>query len=137
MQVVCQPMKEYEKYVECLSSDIMENEKLEINKVCGNISVDTDKVLYMSIPFCEGWAAYVDGEKTELFQGNTIGIVIKLKAGEHKIVLKYFTPGLKVGRVLSGIGFILFVVFLVYENNETRETQLGIGSKVYNLIVAR
>lgn len=120
MQVVCQPMKEYEKYVECLSSDILENEKLGINKVCGDISVDTDKVLYMSIPFCEGWTAYVDGEKTELFQGNTMGIAIKLKAGEHKIVLKYFTPGLKVGIVLSGIGFILFVVSLVYEKQRDK-----------------
>lgn len=115
MEVVCQSMDNYEKQVEQLSEDSMENEKIETNKVSGTIALQENKVLCLSIPYSKGWTAYVDGKKVELLQANTMYMAIPLEAGEHTIELKYFTPGLKAGILISVAGIFMFglLIFLI------------------------
>ena len=45
---------------------------------------------------------------------------IPLEAGEHHIELNFMTPGLKVGVVCSGVGFLLFLALVIYENRRKR-----------------
>lgn len=42
-------------------------------------------------------------------------MAVKLDAGKHKIVLKYRTPGLIKGMIISCIGFVLFIFVCVIE----------------------
>ncbi|MGL6197347.1 MAG: YfhO family protein [Lachnospiraceae bacterium] len=49
----------------------------------------------------EGWSATVDGEDAELLKTNTMYMGLKLSQGDHVIDLKYNTPGLRVGIILS------------------------------------
>lgn len=113
MQVICQPMTQYINDVEKLSQDCMKNEEIGVNSVSGRITLDKDKILYLSIPYCEGWSAYVDGKEVELLQGNSMGMAIMLSEGEHEIELKYLTPGLKEGLILSGIAFTIFLGYML------------------------
>lgn len=44
-----------------------------------------------------------------------------MKKGEHKIKLSYVTPGLKIGIVLSSIGWIITVfLFVLRKNNKCK-----------------
>lgn len=117
MKVVCQPMDDYVKNVNSLSREVMENEKIGVNKVTGNVSLNEDKILYLSVPYCEGWTAYVDGKEEDILQANSLGMAIPLKAGNHKIELRYFTPGLKAGAVSSAIGVSLFMLCFFWPAN--------------------
>lgn len=66
----------------------------------GNITVQRDGMLMISSFYDPDMQIYVDGKKAETMslQGLT---GVKISAGTHEIVMKYHTPGLGVGAVLS------------------------------------
>ena len=53
----------------------------------------------------------VDGNETKLYRANGMYMGIPLVAGEHRIELRYNTPGMKAGWIISGAG--LLVCFLL------------------------
>jgi uncharacterized membrane protein YfhO len=75
--------------------------------------------MVFSIPYSKGWSAYVNGKKTKLLRANTMFMALPLKAGFYNIELKYFTPGLKLGMILSIVGFLLFGWILRIERKKT------------------
>lgn len=59
----------------------------------GEINVDEGELLFTTIPYENGWTAYVDGEKAEILSAQNAYIAIRTGAGKHKIRLKYNVPG--------------------------------------------
>lgn len=109
LEIICQPLESYIEEVDNLSKDVLENEQIGINSVSGEISVSEDKFLCLTVPYSKGWTAYVNGEKAELLQANTMFMALPLKAGNYKLELHYETPGLKLGALVSGISLLAFV----------------------------
>ena len=103
-----------EEQVAAMKEDTLEDVEISTNRITGNISLDTDKLLCFSIPYSKGWTLLVDGEETELLQTNVMYMGVPLTAGEHTIELRYTTPYLKVGLLLTGAGFAAFIVLLIY-----------------------
>ena len=112
-----QSMESYESYVNKLKENSLEDVQVTTNQVQGNITVDGNKFLCLSIPYSTGWSAYVDGEKVELERANIMYMGVSLESGEHQITLKYQTPGLKIGLIISAIGLCIFI-WLVYINKK-------------------
>lgn len=80
------------------------------NKITGSIDTKDSEILFLSIPYTSGWSAYVDGKKADLLRADTMFSAISLEAGHHDITLKYHTPGLLAGFILSILGIILLVM---------------------------
>lgn len=106
IDVVCQPMDRLESYTSALSKDTLENIQVATNKVSGDIEVDDDKFLCLTIPYSEGWSAKIDGKETDLLVANTMFMGLPLTKGSHKIELTYRTPGLQAGTLLSLAGCV-------------------------------
>lgn len=84
---------------------------------CEVSAKDDKQIAYFSIPYEEGWSAYVDGEKTEinpLFDDAFIGV--KVPEGQHEIVLKFYAPLAFAGIVTSLIGTIVCFIILLLES---------------------
>lgn len=113
IQIISQPMEEMYKYLEQRRKTVLEDISYSTNQIQGNINVGDSKILYFSIPYSKGWRVYVDGKEQTLQQANTLGMAIELEQGQHKILLKYSTPYLKEGAILSLLGWIVFVGLLV------------------------
>ena len=64
MELYSQSMENYPDYIEQLTEDVLEDVTVGEDEVTGNISLDEDKYLVLSIPYQKGWTAYVDGEET-------------------------------------------------------------------------
>ena len=77
-------------------------------------------MLCIAIPYDGGWSAYVDGEKVPVYQANTAFMAIELEAGDHDIELKYWTPGLTVGIVLTCLGVVSLAAIIVWEQRKKR-----------------
>lgn len=120
LQVVCRPMEDYEKRVENLDQEHLENVIFETDKVTGTIQTSLEKILCLSIPYTKGWKAYVDGEKAKIYQANMMYMGLLLEPGEHSIELYYETPGLRYGIVISVIG-VMVVVFILLRRRRTYE----------------
>jgi uncharacterized membrane protein YfhO len=122
IQVIKQPLKLYKSAVKQLKQETLQNIHFNESKyarasstMVGTIDVSKAKYLLMTIPYSQGWNAYVDGKKTKLMKGNTIYCCLRISKGHHEIKMVYHTPGMKEGAWISLIslialaGVILFV----------------------------
>lgn len=95
----------------------LSSQQMDLSDGKGSISVKEDGILMLSSFYDSNMRITVDGKKAETFriQGMT---GVKLSAGTHKIVMKYQTPGLKEGAVLSIlIAGMLGIVWIICMRN--------------------
>ena len=71
-----------------------------------------DMYVYFTVPFDDGWSAYIDGNMTQIIETGGM-MMIKVPAGVHKVDFKYYTPGLKMGIVFSLISWGIFVILIL------------------------
>lgn len=90
-----------------LGSQTLETESVTDREVMGRIQVREPGRLIFSIPADDGWKLYVDGRETEVEPFKEALIGVNLEAGEHEIRLKYTTPGLYAGALVSAASVIL------------------------------
>ena len=123
--LVCQPMDSVERETEQLGSESLQNVKIKTNKITGDIEVSSDKLLVFSIPYSEGFTAYVDGKETELIQANSMYMGVELKKGKHDIVLTYCTPYLRAGMILTVAGLAVFALIVMYYRYPRKRRERG------------
>lgn len=90
-------------------------------RIKGNVNSEDGGTLYLSIPNSKGFAAYVDGEKTDIMKVAGAMIGISVSGGTHTVVLKYFPYGLKTGLILSVVGFCILGVAAAYRRKQKKE----------------
>ncbi len=71
-----------------------------------------DTLFYFSVPWDEGWTAFVDGEETSILRSGGM-MAIPVPAGEHQIRFSYTVPGYRAGLALSGLSAALFLGLLI------------------------
>lgn len=77
------------------------------------IRLEKDNLVFFSVPFTNGFTAYVDGEKTDIervFGGLS---AVYVPSGDHKISFVYETPGLKTGICISLASAAFIVIYTV------------------------
>ncbi|CAM2891510.1 YfhO family protein [Levilactobacillus brevis] len=80
------------------------------NRVTGTTQASQASVLTTSIPYSSGWRLTVDGQAQATKRVNVGFIGARLAPGNHRIVLTYHTPGLRIGLFLSGVGLLILLV---------------------------
>ena len=79
------------------------------NHLTASAKLTEPRLLCLSIPYSDGWTAFVDGKKTPLYRTNVFLTGMYLDEGEHTIVLEYHTPLFLAGSLITFIAWILFV----------------------------
>lgn len=123
LRIVCQPMNQIDHWTENLKNDILTDISVENNKMTGKISLNQPKALVLSVPYSNGFQAYVDGKKTEIKRANTMYMALELSKGDHEICLVYRTPFLTMGVFLTFAGTLCYIclVFFRKKQKEGRE----------------
>ena len=80
----------------------------------GTVETDADGWLFLSVPNEKGWTAYVDGCEAEILKADYAFCAIAVGAGSHEVELRYETPLLKEGVVISCVGLAMFAAMCVY-----------------------
>ena len=94
------PMEDYRAAVQTLSAEGW-NAELGLNRAEGDVTLASDGILQLSIPYGRGWTARVDGNEVELLRAGGMYMALPLTAGTHHVALTYETPGLHTGAVVS------------------------------------
>lgn len=122
LEVLEQPMTDTDRQVAKLAENTLENIQIGTDTVDGTVTLDRSKILLLTIPYCDGWTATVDGKEAQLLQANTMFSALALEPGEHTIHLTYRTPHLKAGLAVSVLGFAAFgATLLCTEVNKRKE----------------
>ncbi len=120
----------FEQGYEMLKDEYMTTTDLTGSSMEGTIDVKEDGLFYTSVPYEEGWTAYVDGEKVEItpigkfesydvdthktsLEGGSL-IAFPLTKGGHEIRLVYYPKGFWIGFTVTSICIAAFAAICVY-----------------------
>lgn len=84
---------------------------------------EKDELVFFSIPWEEGWSAYIDGEPAELLKVNVGFMGLVVPAGEHEIELRYRTPGLTAGAICTFGGAAALLIYWLATREYDRRRQ--------------
>lgn len=98
---------------ETLSQQTMVTEEFTDTYIKGRIDVTEAGRLVLAVTDESGWTLYVDGVETPMQDFKETFISVHLEEGQHTIELKYMSPGLGIGAVVTGVCVGLFAVTML------------------------
>ncbi len=135
----------FDQGYQILNDEVMETTKLKGTYMAGNITAKEDGLFYTSVPFedgktenesllgklfaseCEGWNAYVDGEKVEITPIADALVAFPLEAGDHTIELKYLPKGFVKGTILASLAVLALVGLIVLDVRRKKYSKVTIA----------
>ena len=109
-----------------LDAQTMKLESYDATSVKGSIDVSTAGNLVLSIPNEDGWSAYVDGKSVDMKKFCNTFISLPLTVGTHQIELRYRTPGIVPGALISLTCVALFAgLMLLGRRRKTNKIELS------------
>ena len=123
-----QPMADYEQEVCALKENVLSDIDLNItgngtSRITGEITVSEDKVLFLSIPYSEGWSATLDGAPVQLYRANTMYMGIVVPEGTHELEMHYVTPGAIGGLCMTLAGVLICAGYAVFGKNTKKSSK--------------
>lgn len=118
IRIVDQPLERLDTW----SSARRENEvtySIGEDEILLQAEAKEESLLYLAVPYSEGWSAWIDGEKTPVMKVNHFGMGLYISQGEHYVCLKYHTPYLQLGLVMMVAGVIGCCAILGWERRKT------------------
>lgn len=103
--------RNYKGTFEKLYSNSLKDIVIGKNCVAGCADLDSDTMMLFSIPFSKGWSAFVDGKNVKIYRADNGLMAIALSKGEHFIKLRYRTPGLFIGMIMTLIGSVSMGIY--------------------------
>lgn len=89
------------------------------DKIKGTIDMLEDGYFIFTIPYDEGYTILVDGKQVNIEKVNEGFIGFKIEKGFHTIELFFEAPYSTIGKIISVIGIILFVILIKYEKKKS------------------
>lgn len=86
---------------------------------------DATDLVYLSVPYSAGWSATIDGQPVEIQRANVGFMGVLASEGTHRIELRYETPGLAAGALLSLAGLISLGGVIVYRRRMSGNPKEG------------
>jgi len=100
-------------------------------EICGTVTADGERLLYLPVPYESGWTAYIDGKAVKIrrIMGGMLGVPIS--SGTHEIRLRFLPRGLIAGVCISllSAGIALLSAILKKRKKPAKETTLCGQSK--------
>jgi uncharacterized membrane protein YfhO len=118
--------EKYKSYVEQRRKDTLKITEFNQNVIKGNLTVDSAKMFFASIPFDKEWKVKIDGQYVETQVVNIGFLGFGLLPGSHTIEMEYF-PGYVYWTIGLTIIASLVYILLLFVSKEIRiQTKLGI-----------
>ena len=124
LKIVSQPVEEIGQQTRDLAKNVLKDIHTDTNSLTGSITLSKPKALLISLPYSEGFRAYVDGEEAELLEANTMYMALELEEGEHEIRLVYCTPYLKAGACLTLAGAVCYICLVSFNHRNKKKKRI-------------
>ena len=102
------------------SADLFE---IDNDGFTAKVTRDKDNLVFFSVPYDDGWTAYVNGKEAEIENVNVGFMAVKVGTGESEIRFVYRTPGLVNGLLITGGACIVLLLYIliwtIYKKNHS------------------
>jgi len=82
------------------------------SRLVGDVRLERDGILVLQTPFNSGWRAFQDGRPVSVVRADVGLLALPVKAGEHRVELRYRNPWLITGGVITGVSALLLAILL-------------------------
>ena len=106
LEVWALPMDDFAVQRDSLREESLTDVAATTDRITGSITTTGERVLTFAVPYSAGWRVYVDGERMPALKVNDLLLGVQLGAGEHRVELRYHSPGFGTGLVLCGMGLV-------------------------------
>ncbi len=101
------------------ANDILLEDKINIitykeSYIKATAEIETDKVIYTSIPYDDDLKVYIDGKKVDTYMINSALLGFDIKKGNHTIEIKYQNNTMIIGSIIS-ITTLLILLAIQYK----------------------
>ena len=78
------------------------------------ITLDKANLVFFSVPYDDGFTAYVNGEQTDIVRVDDGMMAVLCPAGTSSIDFVYQAAGLSASRVVTAVAIPVWVVYVAY-----------------------
>ncbi len=96
----------------------LDNITITSSMITGSVNLDTSSYLVTTIPYDEGFTIYLDDKPIDKILVNKAFIGANIPSGNHTIKITYHTPWLNIGKIISLIGLLLYIIIIITDNKE-------------------
>ena len=120
----------YDRMVEELSDEGLQVTSYDDTSIEGTVTAKEDGLLFLTIPYAEGFKLTVDGREAELLPVRDALCAVKLDKGTHEIKLQYVPAGFKEAVIISFAGLaslaVVSAVSLMLEKKRKAKAELAV-----------
>lgn len=122
-ELLAVPLSTYESKAVSCANNAYNIDTFSDNYVKGTIGTDKDSsMLYLSIPYSDGWKAYVDGKEVSTQQIDIAFTGIPVNdAGKHTVELRYRPVGFKIGIIAFTVGLFSCILICIWSVKRKKE----------------
>lgn len=113
------------KALETLGRDELNVTEYKSGYLKGHIDVTQDGLMFMTVPYSEGWSARVDGADAEITPVGDSFISIRLGKGGHDVEISYMPAGLKIGVVITCASVVVMAAVVAVTELMRRRTRIN------------
>lgn len=88
--------------------------KYDTNGFDAKINLKSDKLVFFSVPYDNGWTATVNGKQADVEKVSYGFMAVLCRAGENEIHFDYKTSGLTAGKILTSAGLVILIAYTGY-----------------------
>jgi uncharacterized membrane protein YfhO len=122
IQVIFNSYKPYQALTKEKLNQSLQNVQFTEQSVSGTIKAQKEGILFLSIPYSEGWKVSVDGVSTKTLKTNTAFIGIPVSKGTHKIEMHYISPYFRLGVGVSIVTLTVLISVVVWRKRLSLRT---------------
>ncbi|MCK8061458.1 MULTISPECIES: YfhO family protein [unclassified Fusibacter] len=113
-----------------LIDEAFEVDEFTQTKLTGVATLNSDGLLYTSIPYEKGWKVKVDGDRIEPMAYQDAMIAIPLREGTHQIEFSYVSAGFVSGLMISVLSLLILAsIYVLGRKTDFQKEQKELKSK--------
>lgn len=112
--IYAKPLAEVETNISNLNRGVSDYQ-YKGNTFSASTCTDSDGYAFFSVPYSEGWKAFIDGKETEIIKADDAFMAVECKKGKHKLKFVYYTPFLREGLCVSIASLIAVLALALTE----------------------
>lgn len=102
------------------NNEEISNLSLTSNKISLQTNLKEKQFVRFSMPYSKGWKVFIDGKESKAYRCDIAFIGTFVESGNHSVVLKYNTPYLKAGTILSVFAIFFIILFKLKDGNDSK-----------------
>ena len=105
-------------------SSELENIQYSGNQLTGDIRVDNNGFMILTLPYDEGWKILVNGSEVYKYEVNGGFIGIPIGQGKNHIEMYFMPKGFKLGVMLSAFGCVAAVILFSLSIKKRKKSEI-------------